>query len=106
MRRPHRYFSSPDLSALDQLGRFKPRYLLHGVIAAVGVATLTSIALQPRHTAALAADTATLVDSAPPMLALDLPAPTPEPAVGVPAVLWNLMYAGAAPRLKACTLYN
>ena len=48
VRRTHSLLTTPDLSALDRLARYKPRYLLHGVIAAVSVVALSSIALHPR----------------------------------------------------------
>jgi cell wall-associated NlpC family hydrolase len=96
VRRSHRYLGSPDLSALDRLVRFKPRYLLHGVIAAVSVTALTSMALQPRHTTAVAADAAPLVEASPPMVALDIPAPTPAPTA-VPQPVEDMLEATIAP---------
>jgi peptidoglycan DL-endopeptidase LytF len=76
---------SPALSTLDRLAQYRPRYFLHGVVAAVSVAALSSIALQPRPAPVAQADT-TVVDTqaSPPMVALDLeptaaPAPTATP---------------------------
>jgi cell wall-associated NlpC family hydrolase len=79
VRRTHNLLVAPDLTALDRLARYRPRYLLHGVIAAVSVAALSSIALHPRPLPATPADAAPLVDASPPMVALDVPEPTPVP---------------------------
>jgi len=68
---------NPDLTILSRLVRYRPRYLLHGVVAAVSVAALTSIAFQPRPVPTASAD-ATL-EASPPMVALDVPEPTPAP---------------------------
>src|SRR5260370_41846144 len=56
VRRTHRSLSgfsfSPGLargfSTLDRLVQYRPRFLLHGVVAAVGVAAIASLAIQPR----------------------------------------------------------
>jgi cell wall-associated NlpC family hydrolase/uncharacterized protein (DUF433 family) len=75
------------LSALDQFARYsiQPRYLLHGVVAAVSVAALSWIALQPRPIPTAAAAAAPVVDSSPPMVALDLP-PAEPTAVPAPPI--------------------
>src|SRR5439155_12618740 len=64
VRRTHRSLSSfsfspslsggPAASALDRLVRYRPRFLLHGVVGAVGVAAIASIAIQPRPVPAVA----------------------------------------------------
>jgi cell wall-associated NlpC family hydrolase/nucleoid-associated protein YgaU len=78
------------------LARYKPRYLLHGVIAAVSVAALSSIALHPRPLPASTADAAPLVEASEPFVALDVPAPTPVPtAVAQP--IDDMLEAGIAP---------
>ena len=56
-----------------------PRYLLHGVVAAVGLTTVSTIGLQPRPTASR--PIAEAAASSPPMVDLDLgrvPTPAPE----------------------------
>jgi len=83
VRRPLSFFSTAPL-------RYKPRYLLHGVVAMVSVTALSSIAIQPRPApAALASAAAADVTS--PMVALDVapadPAPTAAPAQPVDDML-------------------
>jgi len=75
----------PAFSSLDRLAVYRPRYLLHGVVAAVSIAALSSIALQPRPAPAVAAaNTAAAIDpdADAAMVALDVAptaAPTPAP---------------------------
>jgi cell wall-associated NlpC family hydrolase/nucleoid-associated protein YgaU len=69
------------ISSLDRLTGSRPRFLLHGVVAAVSVAAIASIALQPRSAAPdPTRDAAALqLDKGPSQLALGLepmPAPT------------------------------
>jgi peptidoglycan DL-endopeptidase LytE len=76
---------SPAVSAFDRFTRYRPRYLLHGVVAAVSLAALSSIALQPRpvpssQTAAAPAPTET---ASPPLVSL-APDPTVAPATEQP----------------------
>ena len=88
MRRTHSLvkLTPPDLSTLDRFAHYgiqiQPRYLLHGVVAVVSVAALSSIALQPRPVPTAAASAAPLVESSPPLVALDAapPEPTAVPA--------------------------
>ena len=69
------------IATLERIIRLRPRYLLHGVVAAVGVAAVSSIAFQPRH-AELPAAPPTTVEAVAPMVALDLaPLPTPVEVV-------------------------
>ena len=72
-------YVSPALSTFDRIARHRPRYLLHGVVAAVGVAALSTIALQPRPTPPEPV-AAVPVESSPPMVELDLAAPQAAPA--------------------------
>lgn len=52
VRRTHNSLSrNAAIASLENLVRARPRYLLHGVVAAVGVAALSSFALQPRPAA-------------------------------------------------------
>ena len=96
MRQTHSLLTTPSLSALDRLARYKPRYLLHGVVAAVSVAALSSIALHPRPLPATQADAAPLAEASSSLLALDVPAPTPVPtAVAEPVN--DVLEAGIAP---------
>jgi peptidoglycan endopeptidase LytE len=62
---------SPAVSALDRIARYRPRYVLHGVVAVVSVAALSSIALQPRPTTVTAAATDAL--EAPAVAEVSLP---------------------------------
>jgi peptidoglycan endopeptidase LytF/peptidoglycan endopeptidase LytE len=75
------------VSALDRLARYRPRYLLHGVAAAVSVAALVSMASHPRELVASAAvaPPTTLEAAAPALASVDdtvaaVPAPTPVPS--------------------------
>lgn len=69
-------------SAVGRLAQYRPRYLLHGVIGAVGVAAIASIAFQPRAAAVVAPEPSATVESTPPIVALDLqPLPTLVDAV-------------------------
>src|SRR5207244_9176953 len=70
---------SSAVSALDRLVRYRPRFLLHGVVGAVGVAAIASIAVQPRPVAVSAPEVAPTVAVATPMMALDI-APEPPPS--------------------------
>jgi len=71
---------SPAWSSFDRLARYRPRYLLHGVVVAVGVAAISTFALQPRPSAPEQVTTAA-VEASPPMVELNLAAPpTAEPA--------------------------
>ena len=97
MRRTNRLIGPPylTLSALDRIACYRARYLLHGVVAAVSVAAIASIALQPRTAAAPRADAvpaevamAVISPTAEP------PAPTPTPA---PAFEADFLEATIAP---------
>jgi LysM repeat protein len=72
---------SPAVSAFDRIARCRPRYLLHGVVAAISVAALSSIAFLPRAVPAPLADAAPDAESmTPPLMALAIdtpPVPTP-----------------------------
>jgi cell wall-associated NlpC family hydrolase len=59
------------IAAFERIIRMRPRYLLHGVVAAVGVAAVSSIAFQPRQAETPAAPPAAVEASAP-MVALNL----------------------------------
>ena len=79
---------SPALSSFDRVARFRPRYLLHGVVALVGVAAVSTIALQPRATTPEPATTAA-VEASPPLVDLNFvapaaPAPVNEPVADTP----------------------
>jgi cell wall-associated NlpC family hydrolase len=81
-----RLLRPPALSTFDRIAPYRPRYLLHGVVAAVSVAAVSSIAFQP-HSAPAAAAANTIAaldtDTSPPMVALDVEptaVPTPEVA--------------------------
>ena len=76
-------YLSPALSTFDRIARYRPRYLLHGVVAAVGVAALSTIALQPRPTPP-EPFAAAPVESSPPMVELDLGAPRTAAPVDQP----------------------
>jgi cell wall-associated NlpC family hydrolase/nucleoid-associated protein YgaU len=59
------------VSALDHFARYRPRYLLHGVAAAVSVAALVSMAASPRPlVASVAIAPATGLDTLAPALAI------------------------------------
>ena len=57
----------------------RPRYLLHGTVALIGMATVTAFALQPRPAVSSnsAAATAAIANPSPPLMALNLAEPTP-----------------------------
>jgi cell wall-associated NlpC family hydrolase len=84
VRRTHRSLGdlsvSPAFVAFDRIARYRPRYLLHGVVAAVGIAAVSTIGLQPRPTVTPPVQAA---DVEPPSLVeLNLAptvAPTPAP---------------------------
>lgn len=98
MRRTHNSLSRyASVATLENLIRVRPRYLLHGVVAAIGVAALSSFAFQPRPQIVPVAP-AMAVEDAAPMVALNLeplatptdaaveeaPAAPPEPEVAPP----------------------
>jgi cell wall-associated NlpC family hydrolase len=78
VRRTHNSLSRQAIfPTLEHIIRLRPRYLLHGVVAAVGVAAISSIAFQPRHEN-LANVPAQAVEASAPMVALNLePLATP-----------------------------
>src|ERR1051325_10648477 len=101
VRQTHRLFRLPrlvSLSPVEHVARYSPRYLLHGVVAAVSVAAISSIALPPRTPAVPAADAAAETLAAPALVALDVappePSPTPTPA---PAFESDFLPATIAP---------
>jgi len=63
-------------SFIDTLARSRPRYLLHGAVAFIGLATIAAVAVQPRPVPATAPPTAA-AELSPPLLPLNLPDPTP-----------------------------
>jgi cell wall-associated NlpC family hydrolase/nucleoid-associated protein YgaU len=97
------------LSRFEQLASYRPRYLLHGIVAVVGVATFSSIAVQPHRTpTASAQQPVAAAEVSPPLLPLNVdeslpaahpadeqtaphaadaaaPQPTAEPAKDAPA---------------------
>src|SRR3977135_2769979 len=74
VRRTHNSLSRQiSLPTLEGVLRSRPRFLLHGVVAAVGVVTISSIAFQPRHQDELAGAPAA-IEASPPMVALNLEA--------------------------------
>jgi len=94
VRRTHSLFRStelslsPAVSAFDRLARYRPRYLLHGVVAVVSVAALSSIALQPRPLPATPVDAAPAPELAtPPLmeLAIEVPIPPAPAPTALPA---------------------
>jgi cell wall-associated NlpC family hydrolase len=95
VRRTHNALHRPDLSTLSRFVSYRPRYLLHGVVAAVSVTALTWIAFQPRPIPVAPAEAASLEASAP-MVALDLPAPTPDPTA-VPQPVDDMLEATISP---------
>jgi cell wall-associated NlpC family hydrolase len=96
---------SPGLSALDRIARYQSRFLLHGVVGAVGVAVIGSIALQPRPAPALMPESAATSESTTPMLALGVDAvPTPaEVAADVSAAPTPEAEAAPPPPAKPTT---
>jgi LysM repeat protein len=83
------------LTTIERLARHRPRYLVHGLVAFVGLTTVTAYAVQPRSApiataVAVAPAVAEAEDAAPPLLALqpeqdvlpteDEPAPAPDVA--------------------------
>lgn len=93
---------SPALSAFDRIARYRPRYLLHGVVAAVSVAAVSSIALSPRSARmpqAVDAAAAPEVNAAP-LVARNLdplPAPTQATAPAPQPVVSDVLEATIAP---------
>jgi len=71
------------IATLERIISLRPRYLLHGVVAAVGVAAVSSIAFQPRHTELPVAQPA-VVEAVAPMAQLDLEQPPTTPALDMP----------------------
>ena len=69
-------------SLVDRLAQSRPRYLLHGSVALIGLATIAAVAAQPRPTTSPAPPVAS-AEVSPPLLALDVPqvTPQPEPAI-------------------------
>ncbi len=60
-------------SLFAAVARSRPRYLVHGAVAFIGMATLAAVALQPRPTPVAALpNPAAAVDLSPPLLALDV----------------------------------
>jgi LysM repeat protein len=58
----------------------RPRYLLHGTVALIGMATVTTFALQPRSAvsnSSAAAAAAAVVNPSPPLMALNVEEPAP-----------------------------
>ncbi len=103
MRRTHNLFdpSTFSLASLDRVARHEPRRLLHGVVAAISVVALASIALQPRPTAVQQANAAPATDelapASPPMLALDVAPPEAPVATVVPTPVNDMLEATIAP---------
>jgi cell wall-associated NlpC family hydrolase len=77
-----------DLRSVEQLVRLRPRYLLHGLVACIGLASLTSIAVQPRPAATASAQQAVVAESvaanelSPPLLPLPVDGATAEATSG------------------------
>ena len=90
----------PAMSAFDRLARYRPRYVLHGVVAVVSVAALSSIALQPRPlpAPATAAEAAAAADASAPLMELAPVVPTAAPAP-VAAPVSDMLEATIAPPL-------
>jgi cell wall-associated NlpC family hydrolase len=87
---------SPALSTFDRIARYRPRYLLHGVVAAVGVAAISTIALQPRPTLPERV-TASAVEASPPMVDLNATAPPSTTAAPVDAPVSDTPEATISP---------
>src|ERR1700737_2865480 len=87
VRRTHNSLSRQiSFPTLERVLHARPRFLLHGVVAAVGVAAISSIAFQPRHVDVVAEPPA-VVEASAPMVALDfepLPAQTDVVAAAEP----------------------
>ena len=56
---------------LVRVGDITPRYLVHGIVAAVGIIAVTSIAVQPRPTPMLATTQPAAVEPSTPLVALE-----------------------------------
>jgi cell wall-associated NlpC family hydrolase len=56
---------------LVRIGDVTPRYLVHGIVAAVGIIAVTSIAIQPRPTPIVATQPAAAVEQSTPLVALE-----------------------------------
>ena len=63
------------LTTIERLVRYRPRYLVHGLVAVVGLTTVTAYAVQPRSAPTVAAITvapaAAVEEDAPPLLTLE-----------------------------------
>ena len=57
---------------LVRIGDITPRYLVHGIVAAVGIIAVSSIALQPRPTPMLATTQPAAVEHSTPLVALEV----------------------------------
>ncbi|HET6315658.1 MAG TPA: LysM peptidoglycan-binding domain-containing protein [Chloroflexota bacterium] len=74
------------------VARSRPRHLVHGAIAVIGLTTISAVAVQPRPTPAAALPNTAIADLSPPLLALDVeestpiaePTAVPEPAPAEP----------------------
>jgi cell wall-associated NlpC family hydrolase len=86
---------SPAFSSFDRVARYRARYLLHGVVAAVGVAAISTIALQPRPT--VPERVAESAAGSPPMVELKL-APTTA-SMGVEEAVSDTLEASIAPSI-------
>ena len=71
------------MSSFDRVTRFRPRYLVHGVVAVVGVAAISTIAVQPRPTPPEPV-TAAAVEISPPLVDLNFAAPAAPARVEEP----------------------
>ena len=87
---------SPALSTFDRIARYRQRFLLHGVVAAVGVAAISTIALQPRPTLPERV-TASAVEASPPMVDLNATAPPSTTAAPVDAPVSDTPEATISP---------
>jgi cell wall-associated NlpC family hydrolase len=87
---------SPALSTFDRFARYRPRYLLHGVVAAVGVAAISTIALQPRPTLPERVS-ASAVEASPPMVDLNATAPPTTTSAPVAAPVLDTPEATISP---------
>jgi cell wall-associated NlpC family hydrolase/nucleoid-associated protein YgaU len=97
VRRTHSLFSTPDLTALDRFARYKPRYLLHGVAAAVSVAALSSsLALHPRPLPVESAGAAQAAEAGA-VIAVDVPPAEPTAAPAAPQPIDDMLQATIAP---------
>ncbi|MGI9146998.1 MAG: LysM peptidoglycan-binding domain-containing protein [Chloroflexota bacterium] len=97
------------VATLEHLVRLRPRYLLHGVVAAVGVAALSSFAFQPRQADAPAtAMPAAPLEEVAPMVALNVEplAPPTEVMVEEPAAAKPEPEVAPAPAPPKPTVYT